>query len=173
MYIFPFAPPKFVIQMAAPAAKLIVRSPTVTDFFRCVSADEPAKLAKEILYYYGGDEARYPFTEVTGADFLRSYTQALIQYKEDNMDIMKVPAVISFGAEKKPPFPIVSSGRDLIYHYSGINFREQCELDITEFWMLLADAVKSECEKTEKGREYLENAYNDMHRINTLEATMK
>lgn len=44
--------------------------------------------------------------------------------------------------------------------YTGLNFSEVYALDIFVFWGYLHDLVVWECEQTEKGRKYLENAHN-------------
>lgn len=41
-----------------------------------------------------------------------------------------------------------------------MSFSEVFETDIFEFFEYLHDAVVWNCEKTEKGRDYLESAYN-------------
>lgn len=172
MNILPLPMPKFVIKMAAPAAELTVGVPTVRDFYRCLTDTDKVRTADDILFRYGDENVNYPFSKVTAAEFLKVYADAILGYRDENLDIMKVPATIDFGGDKKPPFPVITSGRDMVYQYSGIDFHEQCDLAITEYWVLLADAIKTECAKTAKGREFLENAYVDMHRISTLEGNL-
>ncbi|MBP3380950.1 MAG: hypothetical protein J6K77_08830 [Ruminococcus sp.] len=43
--------------------------------------------------------------------------------------------------------------------YTGLNFNEISELMITQFWAWLRDGFIFNCEKSEKGLEYLEKAY--------------
>lgn len=53
-----------------------------------------------------------------------------------------------------------TSDRKLVADYANISIPETGELDTFTYWGLLHDAVVWNCDKTEKGKEYLENAYN-------------
>lgn len=46
-----------------------------------------------------------------------------------------------------------------VYEYTGISFAEQMGLDCLTFKMLLRDAYISRLNRTEEGREYLENCW--------------
>lgn len=51
--------------------------------------------------------------------------------------------------------------RDLkiVSDYTGMSFKELEKLSCFDLWYLLSEAVIYNCEQTEKGREYLENAW--------------
>lgn len=53
-----------------------------------------------------------------------------------------------------------SSDFKIVSDYTLMSFSEVFETDIFEFFEYLHDAVVWNCEKTEKGRDYLESAYN-------------
>lgn len=48
----------------------------------------------------------------------------------------------------------------MVQEYTGINFLELGEVDVFTFWTYLHDAVIWNCNQTDDGRKYLENAYN-------------
>lgn len=48
----------------------------------------------------------------------------------------------------------------MVQEYTGINFLELGEVGVFAFWTYLHDAVIWNCNQTEDGRKYLENAYN-------------
>ena len=52
-----------------------------------------------------------------------------------------------------------TSDSKLVADYANISIPDTGELDIFTYWGLLHDAVVWNCNRTEKGREYLENAY--------------
>ena len=53
-----------------------------------------------------------------------------------------------------------TSDNKLISDYANISIPETFNLDVFTYWGLLHDAVVYVCNKTEKGKEYLERAYN-------------
>ena len=53
-----------------------------------------------------------------------------------------------------------TSDRKIVADYANISIPDTAELEVFDYWGLLRDAVIWNCNKTEKGREYLENAYN-------------
>ena len=47
----------------------------------------------------------------------------------------------------------------LVAEYAGYNFDRIEELEVTEYWLLLRDAVVYNCQQTEEGRDYLEKCW--------------
>ena len=56
-------------------------------------------------------------------------------------------------------YKIVSYWEHLIHDYSGLSFFEIKELDYIEYLTLRRDAFISKMNQSEKGQEYLDNAY--------------
>lgn len=52
-----------------------------------------------------------------------------------------------------------TSDKKLVADYARLSFFEVEELDIIEYWGLLHDAAIWNCNKSEDGRKYLENAW--------------
>jgi hypothetical protein len=52
-----------------------------------------------------------------------------------------------------------TSDKKIVADYANISIPDTENLEIFEFWGLLHDAVVWNCNKTEHGREYLENAW--------------
>lgn len=52
-----------------------------------------------------------------------------------------------------------SWGRRLVSEYTGLNFHQVGQLDYGTYLLWLRDAYISMLERTEEGREYLENAW--------------
>lgn len=48
----------------------------------------------------------------------------------------------------------------MIQEYTGIDFLGQEELPIFEYWGYLHDSIIWNCNQTDDGKQYLENAYN-------------
>ena len=49
--------------------------------------------------------------------------------------------------------------RKVVSDYTGLNFNELDDIGILDYWGYLHDAVVWNCQKSEAGREYLNNAY--------------
>jgi hypothetical protein len=62
--------------------------------------------------------------------------------------------------ESKAFFKNTSQEEKMVQEYTGINFLELGEVGVFAFWTYLHDAVIWNCDQTEDGRKYLENAYN-------------
>jgi hypothetical protein len=62
--------------------------------------------------------------------------------------------------ESKAFFKNTSQEEKMVQEYTGINFLELGEVGVFAFWTYLHDAVIWNCNQTEDGRKYLENAYN-------------
>lgn len=61
---------------------------------------------------------------------------------------------------RKAFFRNTSQEEKTVSNYTGIDFIRLGELGIFDFWRYLHDAVIWNCSQTEKGEEYLRNAYN-------------
>lgn len=61
---------------------------------------------------------------------------------------------------RKAFFRNTSQEEKTVSNYTGIDFLRLGELGIFDFWRYLHDAVIWNCSQTEKGEEYLRNAYN-------------
>lgn len=62
--------------------------------------------------------------------------------------------------ESKAFFKNTTQEEKMVQCYTGIDFLRIGELSIFDFWRYLHDAVVWNCNETEEGRKYLENAYN-------------
>lgn len=163
MNILPFPQPKFLVMISVPHTGIVMDVPTVGDHRRMLITGDPPGTAREMIKKYG-DGREVPLTEVTAAEFLQNYAAALKEYREANTDIMMVPHKRDYSLDdEKKDFPVITDGEHMVYRYSGLDIARQQELLITEYWVLLADAVKNEYRKTKAGREYLDDAYIDMH----------
>ena len=65
---------------------------------------------------------------------------------------------------RKAFFKNTSQEEKTVSNYTGIDFLRLGELGIFDFWRYLHDAVIWNCSQTEKGEEYLRNAYNYMQK---------
>lgn len=61
-------------------------------------------------------------------------------------------------------FKNTSQEEKTVSNYTGIDFLRLDEVGIFDFWRYLHDAVIWNCSQTEKGEEYLRNAYNYMQK---------
>lgn len=48
----------------------------------------------------------------------------------------------------------------MVQEYTGIDFIDQLELPVFEYWGYVHDAIIWNCNQSENGKQYLENAYN-------------
>lgn len=172
MRLFSAEPPRFRIKLLFPEAKIIVNTPIKKDYDRMIFSPDPAALAGYLAEMYAG--VKVPFTFLTGTAFIAEYLAALKAYREKHIDIMKIPERTDFsGKSEKPPFPVMTYAERLVREHSGLDFERQAELPVTEFWILLADAVKSRIMERPDGIEYLQQCYNDMHRISNIKANVR
>lgn len=172
MRLFSAEPPKFKVKIIIPAAEIIMDTPTKSDYEKMLFPSDTAAFAAYLTETYAG--IKVPFTFLTGTAFIAEYLAALKSYREKHIDIMKIPEKTDFtGKSEKPPFPVITYAERLVREHSGMDFEKQAELPVTEFWILLADAVKSRIMERPDGIEYLQQCYNDMHRISTIKATVK
>jgi len=168
MNILPFDTPTFRIVIPLPRVAIIVKTPSKADYYRMVASTDKKGMAEYMLRKYG-DRWDIPFTEVMATAFISSFVKALDEYRDHNMDVMKIPEQIDFmSVDREIKMPCLTSGERLVYEHSGLDFIQQNELPVTEYWILLADAVKMRIMQRSDSDEYLEQCYQDMHRINTL-----
>lgn len=159
--------PVFDVRITVPETVLRMSAPSKADYFRMTVPADPPALAGELAEKYGQAEAP-PFLQTSALLFIADYFKKINEYREKNMDIMKMPEQLNFGKEnenKNIAFPVCSFSEKLVFEHSGINFIEQNELPITEYWILLADAAKIRILQGKDGAEYLSQCYKDMHRI--------
>ena len=104
--------------------------------------------------------------------FLRRYREMLDDYIDGSIDFMRIPEKPDFGKSKtqEVKFPISTCGERFVMEHTGLNFIEIGELDIIEYRLFLADAVKMRILRREdgKGGEYLNECYNFMHKKSTM-----
>ncbi len=84
---------------------------------------------------------------VSGMEQLREETGLIIPY---------------YKTEKSPndvKYTIYTELDKLVSDYANINLYEVDDIPITEYWLILRDAFIYRLSQTEKGREYLKNAY--------------
>ncbi len=172
MRLFSAEPPRFRIRILFPEAEIIVKTPVKMDYEQMAFSPDPVALAGYLAERYAG--IKVPFTFLTGTAFIAEYLASLKSYREKHIDIMKIPEKTDFtGKSEKPPFPVITYAERLVREHSGLDFERQAELPVTEFWILLADAVKSRILERPDGIEYLQQCYNDMHRISTIKANVR
>ena len=161
MNILPFALPKFKVEIPAPKTVITLDTPSKGDFYALLCGGDAA----EILRRY----TDAPMTPVIARIAAQRYIEQVRRYREDNMDIMEIPHTTDFGAvPKEDKLPCLTLAEHMVYRYSGIDFTAQLELPVTDYWILLADAAKREIMKRSDRDEYIEECYNDMHRISTI-----
>lgn len=161
--ILPVEPPRFAVTMDIPKMAVIMGTPAVGDYYEMKAPADATETACKMIERYGVGDIP-PLTETTAEEFLLRYTGALEEYRKTNLDVMMIPEKNSYDVGgHDDEFHIITSLQHMVYDYSGIDFGEQLEMLVTEYWVLCADAVKYSLQQTEKGREYLEDAYIDMH----------
>ena len=166
--ILPFDTPTFRIAIPLPHVAVIVKTPSKADYYRMVASTDKKGMTEYMLRKYG-DRWDIPFTEVMATAFISSFVKDLDDYRSLNMDVMKIPEQIDFmSVDREIKMPCLTSGERLVYEHSGLDFIQQNELPVTEYWILLADAIKMRIMQRSDSDEYLEQCYQDMHRINTL-----
>lgn len=169
MNITQIEPPVFVISTQVPKAEVAIGTPNKADYYKLISHSK----CLGIIEKYALTELP-PLTETTSDIFVKIWLEKMSEYRQNNMDFMCVPEKTDFSYSKKDKdaFPVITIAEHVVYEHTGLNFADQLELPITEYWLLLADALKMKMSETEKGREYLRECYNDMHEIRTLGANV-
>ena len=154
--------PGFIVELEVPKTHIIIKAPTKEDYNMMIQG---MFTAAEYLEKYGVCDELPPLAESTAEKLTEDIIKALKDYRDRNIDVLGVPKKndYSTGNEDKNEFPILTHADNLVYEHSGINFIDQKELSIIEYWLLLADAIKIKLSTTETGREYLRDCYTDMH----------
>lgn len=161
MNILPFSPPRFTIEIAAPHTYITLDTPSKGDFYALVTGADAA----EILSHY----TDAPMTATIAKQAAEEYIRQLRKFREDNMDYLEIPQTIDFAdTGEQPRLPCMTAAEHMVYEYTGLDFERQLRLPVTEYWLLLADAVKLRIMGRPDADEYFEQCYSDMHRINTI-----
>lgn len=77
--------------------------------------------------------------------------------EDQELPKLKIPYYPS--GDDKGHYEVNTLEEKIVSEYTGYNFKEIEDLDIFLYWLYLRDAVIYNCNKTEKGREYLENCW--------------
>lgn len=125
---------------------------------------------------YEAAKALYPdlpenIPDVSVIVFLDEYMDQVEEYCKINIDIFGIPEKPDFDkTEEKLKLPIITYNTHIVQEYTGLDFERINELDILDFRMLLADAVKVIILRRAdgKGTEYLNECYNFMHKISNM-----
>lgn len=130
------------------------------------SAEDMKEVISEIA-----PEANFSAMGITGASlFIKKYREAVEKYCEDNIDIFGLPQTFCMDCGEKCKLPVITYGERLVHEHSGLSFSEIAELDVLDYRMLLADAVKFKVlnRADGKGKEFLNECYDFMHRKSNL-----
>lgn len=161
-----FGEPKFLIQIEAPKTNIIIGVPSKGDYLLMLQGQFSAS---EYIEKYGICKEIPPLTESMAEKIIEDIRKLLKEYRDKNKDYLEVPQKADYRiSQEDNEFPILTHADNLVYRHSGLTFREQLDLPITEYWLLLADAVKIRLSETESGREYLNDCYTDMHAENNI-----
>ncbi|MGN0665394.1 MAG: hypothetical protein ACI4KF_02580 [Huintestinicola sp.] len=102
-----------------------------------------------------------------GTAFLRAYRDTLESYCDRNKDFYAFPERLDFEAmnAEKSKLPIMTWAENLVHLHTGLNFREIAELDILDYRLLFADAVKLTIlsRADGEGKKHLNECYDYMH----------
>lgn len=157
--ILPFLPPKFTIEIPAPHTYITLDTPSKGDFYSLLIHTDTAEIMRKYI-------PSVPLTDTAAELAAEQYIAKIKQYREDNMDYLVIPAETDFGAVDTPQkLPCMTAAEHMVYEYTGLDFAAQSGLPVTEYWLLLADAVKYRIMGREGADEYLEQCYKDMHKI--------
>lgn len=159
MTILPFTPPKFAVHIPVPDITITLDTPSKGDFYALAAGADAAGILSKYT--------DAPLTPMIAEMISEQYMSQLRKYRADNMDFLEVPAQTDFSAvgEHAEKLPCMTAAEHIVYEHTGLDFARQCELPVTEYWLLLADAVKMRILSREDGEEYLEQCWHDMHRI--------
>jgi hypothetical protein len=166
MQILSFTLPKFMIEIPIPKTIVILSPPTKEDYYRIIVAKEKAPLAAEIMEKYADHSV--PLLYGMAESFVNEYMRQINEYRESCMDYLKIPGSSDFTVDVPDKLPVMTYGENAVYTYSGIDFIRQKDINIIEYWMILADSLKARISQTKEGREYLDECWHDMHRVNTM-----
>jgi hypothetical protein len=160
--------PIIQIDMELPRTTILMETPTKHDYYAILQGDS------SVLQKYALTEIP-PFTDTTLNAFIDKFVEWMNEYRKENMDFLAIPEKETFGKDQHEDtkLPIITHAENLVYEHSGLNFVQQLDLPITEYWLLLADAVKLRLLQRVDGIEYLNECYNSMHRISTLSPKLR
>lgn len=127
------------------------------------SGSQSAEIFGEILKKYGDD---IPFT-LPDAELMRlmgAYIDGIAEIIEAHGEYLKVPesSVPLEGALPECSLPSSTLPEKIAAEYTGLTVPEVGELNYLLYRLYLADAVKYNLGRTEKGIEYLNTAYLEM-----------
>jgi len=160
-----------VLLVDLPPAKVMMYPPSKRDFIKICNFSgldgDLSELCGQILEKYAVKPIKCPFVQMTAVAFLKSYIDSLKIYKEQNKDLYEVPNRPDFSVQGYVSHELdpVCVGEHLVYEYSGVDFIAQLDMSITEYWLIMADAVKTKIltRADGKGREELAKCYEAMH----------
>ena len=157
--ILPFTPPVFRIEIPAPHTVITLDTPSKGDFYALLTGADAAA----ILSHY----TDVPLTPAIARAAADEYVRQLTAYREKNMDYMEIPQVTDFAdtGTSEEKLPCLTAAEHMVYEYTGMDFAAQLGIPVTEYWTLLADAVKFRIMRREDADEYLEQCWKDMHKI--------
>lgn len=184
MNILPFTQPHFAVEISLPHTTVILSAPCKLDYERLTltmdtmkkAADENAKeyygmrlaaMAAETAEKYGTG-GKIPLMPDMAEAFIGEYLRQIDEYREKNMDYLRIPGTDDFSVGVPDKLPVMTSAENAVYTFSGIDFIRQAELSIIEYWMILADSIKAQILRTKDGRETLNGYWHDMHHVNTM-----
>lgn len=101
--------------------------------------------------------------------YLQRYIDAICDYCDENVDLLKVPERLEFDTEEKPKLkmPIFTFEENLVHCHTGLSFNEIGNLDIFTYRFYVAEACKLSILRRidGTGTEYLNDCYNYAHQI--------
>ena len=172
MTLTPFNKPVFTLP-CPPVGTVRGRTCRKSTFDRIILALNSSFTAEEMrsLLTEISPDTDFGIMGLTGARlFLGEYRNAVEKYCEDNVDIFGIPKAFGTDSGGHCRLPVITYAERLVYEHSGLNFFQIAELDVLDYRMLLADAVKYRILQREdgKGREFLNECYSFMHRESSL-----
>lgn len=169
MNILPFNPPKFYVEIPIPRTVIILSAPTKQDYYRMTMSDSKGLLADEIMEKYSAGGV-VPLTPDMKAGFIERYIEQIDTFRKVNMDYLEIPSKTDFSGKtaKTSKLTSLTYAEHAVYKYSGLDFIKQMDLSIIEYWLIMADCIKSELLKSDDGKDYLDECYNDMHQVSTI-----
>lgn len=104
-------------------------------------------------------------------EFADRYIDCVNEYCKANCDFFSLPEKPDFEHDEEPlKLPVLTTGENLVKEHTGFDFDRINELDILDYRTLLADACKLRILRRAdgKGREYLNECYDFMHKNSNL-----
>lgn len=172
IYVSPFNKPVFMLP--CPPIGVVRGRICSKRIYDKVTLAVSGNVDKKTLYVILGNiapDAKLSVIGITGAvKLIKAYREAVEKYCEDNIDIFGLPKSFGMDSGEECRLPVVTYAERLVYEHSGLSFDKISDLDILDFRMLLADAVKYRVlnRSDGKGKEFLNECYDFMHRRSTL-----